>query len=543
MKISIRIQMFVLMLALGSLSVARGQQKLSGSYTMTIASQIVAQEKFTLLLDPSGSLEAEADVESGVNKIHTVTKATKTGPKSFSFTVPNQAGSTVIFNGNTAKISTTGQPDREVNTQANVVLENGLWHQLVFLLKQYDAGRAGSQSFIAFLPSQASELKIQLERTESPTVDVKGNHVATEHYRATTSQGLTIDLWTDNDRVPLVISVPTQNVKVVRTGSEELAELLVPKPKPSAKVNNFTSEEVNFTNGDVRLAGTLTLPKTGKAPFPAAVIISGSGGQDRDGTTGVFNLYKLLAESLSNAGVAVLRADDRGVGKSVMTDPKRPTSYRDLITDSRAAFEYLMQRSEIDKTRIALVGHSEGAETALTIAAEDPRIAAIVLLAGSSRPVDRVALEQSIYQAAMLHTTDLNDPNSLPDFARKILQRFDAARNEKTPVSGPDPDAWFREHIKSDPSLLARQVKCPVLILNGERDALVLAHNAIELGQALIAGGNKQVRLRIFPNLTHTFTSASVDRTEAADQLINVSAEVLQTVSEWASKTLSSKFP
>src|SRR5439155_8684080 len=114
MKISIRIQMFVLMLALGSLSVARGQQKLSGSYTMTISSQIVAQEKITLMLDPCGSLEAEADVESSVNKIHTVTKATKTGPKSFSFTVPNRAGSTVIFSGNTAKISTTGQPDREV---------------------------------------------------------------------------------------------------------------------------------------------------------------------------------------------------------------------------------------------------------------------------------------------------------------------------------------------------------------------------------------------------------------------------------------------
>src|SRR3989442_3215065 len=91
MKKPARIQRFVLILALGSLSVTQAQQKLSGSYTMTIASQIVAQEKFTLLLDPSGSLEAEADVESGVNKIHTVTKATKTGPKSFSFTVPNQA--------------------------------------------------------------------------------------------------------------------------------------------------------------------------------------------------------------------------------------------------------------------------------------------------------------------------------------------------------------------------------------------------------------------------------------------------------------------
>ena len=371
-------------------------------------------------------------------------------------------------------------------------------------------------------------------------MDVKGYHVATEHYRATTSQGVIIDLWTDNDRVPLVIGVPTQNVKVVRTGSEALAEVLLPKSTPPTKVETFTSEEVNFANGDVKLAGTLTLPKTGKGPFPAAVIISGSGSQDRDGMMGVFNLYKLVAESLSDAGVAVLRADDRGVGKSVMPDLKRPTSYRDLINDSRAAFEYLTQRGEIDKTRIALVGHSEGAETALTIASEDPRVAAIVLLAGSARPVDRVALEQSIYQAALQRPIDPNDSNSLSAISQTILQRFDVARNEKAPASGPDRDAWFREHLNSDPSALARRVKCPVLILNGERDALVLAHNAIELAQALIAGGNKQVRLRIFPNLTHVFTPASLEKNAPSDQAVIVSAEMLQTVSEWASKTLSS---
>ena len=543
MKSSTRIQMFVLILALGSLSVTQAQQKLSGSYTMTIGPQIASQETFTITVDASGAIEAQADVQSGPNKIHSVTKATKERPQSFAFTVPNRAGSTVIFTGNTAKISTTGQADREVNTQANVVLENGLWHQLIFLLKQYDAVRGGSQTFKAFLPSQTLELQIQLERTETPTVDVKGNHVATEHYRATTSQGVIIDLWTDNDRVPLVIGVATQDLKVVRTGSEALAELLLPKSKPPPKLENFTSEEVNFANGDVKLAGTLTLPKASKAPFPAAVIITGSGSQDRDGAMGVFNLYKLVAEALSNAGVAVLRADDRGVGKSVLTDPKRPTSYRDLINDSRAAVEYLTQRGEIDKTRIALVGHSEGAETALTIASEDPRVAAIILLAGCARPVDRVALEQSIYQTALQRPIDPNDSNSLPEIFRTILQRFEAARNEKAPASGPDANAWFREHINSDPSALARRVKCPVLILNGERDALVLAHNAIELAQALIAGGNKQVRLRIFPNLTHLFTPASPDRNEPPQQTTIVSAEMLQTVSDWASKTLSSKSP
>jgi len=232
MTISIRIQMFVLILALGSVSVAQGQQKLSGSYTMTIASQIISQETFTITVDATGAIEAQADVESGPNKIHTVTKATKTRPQSFAFTVPNKAGSTVIFTGNTARISTTGQADRELNTQATVVLENGLWHQLTFLLKQYDATKGGPQKFTAFLPSQAAEIRIELVRTETRTLDVKNSHIATEHYRVGNNQSIVIDLWTDNDRVPLVISVPGQGMKVVRTGSEALAEVLLPKSAP-----------------------------------------------------------------------------------------------------------------------------------------------------------------------------------------------------------------------------------------------------------------------------------------------------------------------
>ena len=85
MKISIRIQMFALILALGSLS-TQAQQKLSGSYTMTIGPRIVSQETFTITVDASGAIEAQADVEPGPNKIHTVTKATKAGPQSFAFT-------------------------------------------------------------------------------------------------------------------------------------------------------------------------------------------------------------------------------------------------------------------------------------------------------------------------------------------------------------------------------------------------------------------------------------------------------------------------
>jgi uncharacterized protein len=535
MNTSIRTIAVIFFLAVGSL-VVQAQQKLSGSYVMTINGLTATNESFTLTIQQDGAADAEADIQAGNNSTHTSTKTTKAGPQSFVLSITNLPALAAEFKDGTARVILADQPPREIKTQASMVLENGVWHQFILLLKQFDSNRAGTQTFNAFMPSLAADLQVTVEAIDAPSFKVKGQTISTQHYKVRTNKGLMIELWADSDRVPLVISIPAQNVKVVQGGSEGLADAILGKPAEGA--NNFTSEEVTFASGDVKLAGTLTIPKSGKAPYPAAVIITGSGGQDRDGALGLFNIYKLIAERLSNAGIAVLRADDRGMGKSTMPNPSRSTSYRDLINDSRAAFEYLTQRTEIDKSRIALVGHSEGSETALTIAAEDSRVAAIILLAGAARPVDRVAVEQSIYQAALQETIDPGDLSKLPDVAKAIIARFESARNQKAPTSGDDPNAWFREHLASDPAGLAKRVKCPVLVLNGERDALVLAHNAIELTQALISGGNKQVRLRIFPNLTHLFTAASVDKNAPPDQAPAPSQEMLQTVSDWASKVL-----
>lgn len=535
---AIRIATLVLLSAFANV-VVQAQQKISGSYTMSLGGQPVSEEKFTLTINADGSITAEADLKAGANLNHIVTTATRTAPRSFELTVANQGGIKANFNNGSATIAITGQAEREVKTQASVLLENAVWHHFVFLLRQYDTAAGGTQNFKAFLPSQAADFQVKLEPIDTPRFEIKGGEVTTQHYRATTSQGLVVEVWTDSDRVPVVISVPIQTVRVVRSGSEELSEAIFGKPSTTNKVD-FTSEDVVFTNGDVKLAGTLTIPKTGKAPYPAAVIISGSGGQDRDGAMGVFNLYKLIAEALSNAGVAVLRADDRGIGKSVMPDPKRTTSYRELVNDSRAAFDYLSQRPEIDKGHIALIGHSEGSETALTIAASDSRVAGLVLLAGTAHPIDRVVLEQAIYQTAMQKTIDPADLAELPQDSRSVVALIENARSQKAPTSGPDRNAYFREHLASDPVALAKRVKCPVLIVNGERDVKVLAYNALELANAFAAGGNKQVRLRILPNLTHLFTPVSLEKGSSIEEATIVSKELFQTVTEWATKVMSS---
>jgi len=252
-----------------------------------------------------------------------------------------------------------------------VISENAVWHHFIFLLNQYDVQKGGSQNFSAFLPSQATDFEARVERVATPNYEAGGKQTATERYRLVSSSGLILDLWTDLSRTPLLIVIEAQAVKVVRQGSEQLA---VAALKP-AVAEAWLSEEVTFQNGEVALGGTLTIPQGGPKRYPAALLISGSGSQDRDGKIGASSLYKLVAEKLTANGAAVLRHDDRGVGKSTM--PKTPTTYRDLINDSKAAIQYLRNRGEIDPDRIVLIGHSEGGTTAAIIASEDPKIEAI----------------------------------------------------------------------------------------------------------------------------------------------------------------------
>jgi dienelactone hydrolase len=540
MSYPIRLSILFAFFLSGSL-VALGQQQLSGSYKMYIGEQPVSEEKFILTINSDGSRRSEAEIAAGPNKSKVITMATGNRPVSFSVESGNLKLLSAEFSAETAKIVTAVQPERSVKTGASVILENTVWHHFIYLFAQYDATRGGQQTFKAFLPSQYLEFGLQLERVGFQDFTVDGRTVKTESYRALSLNNLVFEVWTDEARVPLLIRIPSQKVKVIRGGAEALAAVVFPPSvKASAETSDsFSSEEVTVPNGDVRLAGTLTLPKKGKAPYPAAIIITGSGGQDRDGAIGVFNLYKLIAEQLSSAGIAALRLDDRGVGKS--TAPQgRTTSYLDLVSDSRAAFDYLYQRSEIDRKKIAFIGHSEGSDTALIIAADDSRVAAIVLLAGSSRTIERIVLEQTLYQIALQDTIDPSDRSKMPSAALNILKLVEEAKSSPPPGSaGTDKYSYFREHAANNPLAIARRVRCPVLILNGERDTQVLPYHALELAQALTEGGNKEVRLRILPNLTHIFTPSPLDKSVTAEAATEISRDFLQTLQNWAVGALS----
>ena len=503
------------------------QVKDSGTYALYVGNQKVSEETYDSEMLADGGVKTVSKI--GTTTFITTTKNNK--PLNFSIETNGAKVLMMTYADGEAKFLIGEQPEKIIKTKASVVLENAVWSQYANLLAQYDGKKGGVQNFVGLLPSQTLEFPFTLEKSETKDYKIKGQTVSISKYKlVNTESSLTMEIWANKSNVPVLFDIGLEEARVVKKDYEELRDLTAaPKIQPTSFTGEFTSEEVSFSNGDVKLAGTLTVPKNDKKTFPAIIIISGSGGQDRDGSQ-VFNLYKQIAESLSKAGVAVLRVDDRGTGKSTIDMKKGfESSYRALISDSRAAFDYLMTRGEIEKTKIGFLGHSEGAETALTIASEDKRVAAIVLLAGVSRPVNEAISEQELYQRALRETVNAADKTKIMPIVQTLIKQFEAAKLPQNANDGKF--AWHREHLASNPLMLAAKVNCPVLIVQGERDALVLAYHSIELAKALANGGNKNVSLRIVPNQTHIFTPAVGDNPQETSK---ISEEMLQAVQNWA---------
>ena len=214
--------------------------------------------------------------------------------------------------------------------------------------------------------------------------------------------------------------------------------------------------------------------------------------------------------------------------------PKTPTAYRDLINDSKAAVQYLRSRSEIDPDRIVLIGHSEGGTTATIIASEGPKIAALTLLAGAIvANFEHLLLEQTIYQQALERPFNPQDQEKYPQIVRWLITQIAEAKAGKRDFTPTDLHEYLRQHLALNQAEIYKRILCPVLILQGERDALVLAHHAVAAARALADAGNRQVLVRIFPNLSHLFTPSPLDRSVGTEKKNQISPDVLETIQKW----------
>lgn len=521
-------------------SASQSAQRTSGTYETLISGRPIATEKYTLATLADGSIKAEGEITIGGGVQKVVTVVQRQLPVSFSVEAAGRKVVAAEFRKGSVTLKVATQPDREIKTDATVILENLVWHQYLFLFDQYDTSKGGNQSFRVFVPSVGQTVSLTFVPVGSPIYHVAGKQVNARQFRLEAESGLTIDLWTDEMYLPLVFSIPSQGAKAIRTGWESLAEaILQPSTNPSPDAL-FKNEDVAFQNGEMILSATLSLPKNVSARVPGAVLISGSGPQDRDGNPAGNNIYRLIGDQLANHGVAVLRHDDRGVGRS--STPTKPTTYRDLIDDTKSAIAYLRSRQEVDPGKIVLIGHSEGGETAAVIATEDPRVAGVVFVAGAYlENIERLLLEQTIYQGGITDSVDPADRRKLPKLVQQILGIIEEAKAGKSDEKPSDLHEYFRQHLAIDLPALYRRIKCPVLLLQGERDALVLAYHAVEVAMLLAESENNDVTLRIFPGLSHGFSPSPLDHSLSGPQKLEVSKEFILTLQTWVTEKFGIK--
>ena len=344
-----------------------------------------------------------------------------------------------------------------------------------------------------------------------------------------------------------------------------------PRPQDPKEPLPYHSEEVTYENpaAGVRLAGTFTRPRE-PGRYPTALLITGSGPQNRNEELMGHRPFLVLADHLTRRGIAVLRVDDRGVGES--TGDFASATSADFASDVRAGIEYLKSRDDVDPASIGLIGHSEGGLIAPMVAAESDDVAWIVLMAGPGLPGDSILILQSalIARASGASESAIALNHEIQRTLFKVLREepSDSAARERAsealrelhartqallgqqPAQGAQAEAreaaieqqvrqvvtpWFRYFINYDPRPTLRRVKVPVLAINGSLDLQVPSQaNLAAIREALEQGGNRNVTIVEFPGLNHLFQTAKTGAPSEYAQIEETMAPaVMEKIADW----------
>ena len=339
----------------------------------------------------------------------------------------------------------------------------------------------------------------------------------------------------------------------------------VKRPQEPQGILPYQVKDVSFENkiDNIILKGTLTVPN-GKGPFPAVVLVSGSGPQDRNSTVFDHQPFLVLSDYLTRHGIAVLRYDDRGTGASEGVF-KSATSI-DFANDANAAFNFLSQQNGIDKKKVGIAGHSEGGMIAPMVATQNKKVGFVVMIAGPALPIDSLMYEQIRLTMEASNTPEIAIKNQLV-FNHQLFNYLKAMPTYDKANAGLDSfvkqvvigqmgndtnglfvavaaqakqlhsvvTPWFHYFINYQPKSNLSYLKMPVLALYGEKDLQVRAvSNAAVLQTILEKSKNKVFKVYTFPNLNHlmqTATTGSIEEYYEINETFNES--VMQMIADW----------
>lgn len=445
------------------------------------------------------------------------------------------------FSGSTAtsQVNIAGQSRvLTAMTTPEILLPSPFFAPYEALAVRLRTAKPGS-TIAGFAPAQ-TELTIRVgdsasERIQTPkeTIEAKHTHV-TITPEGVVSPPVEADVWADSNGRLLRVSVPSQGLEVVREDVASVATRRVPISRPN-------DEQVRIPGNGFVLAGTLSKPaKAGSMRLPAVLLVGGSGPTDRDELIFGIPIFGQLADAVADAGFIVLRYDKRGVGTSGGRD--EAATLADYADDVRAAVKFLSERKDVDPRRIAVVGHSEGGIVAMLAAARDRRIAALALLSTPGVTGAELNLEQ-VKHALDRTTRSAADKQATIELQKKIQQAVLTGSGWE-PLAAYRKQAdtpWFQSFLAFDPARVMRDIRQPVLIVQGDLDTQVAPANAGRLealaGQRKNRPAAQVVRVH---GINHLLVPATTGEADEYPNLRDkrVSAEVSRAIVSWLQTTL-----
>lgn len=335
--------------------------------------------------------------------------------------------------------------------------------------------------------------------------------------------------------VTIPVKFPSQNINVRMgiNGSGQISGFFllpggVAWQRPAySKAGAFQERNVTVGQDPFKLPGTVTVP-SGSGPFPAVVLVHGTGPNDRDETVGAIKVFRDLAEGLASRGIVVLRYEKRSKLYLARMTAKPYTADDETVDDANAALTVLRTLPEVDQQHVYVLGHSLGGYLGPRIAEQDGKVAGVIILAANARPLEDVIVEQA--SGLGLPAGDLANVKS----AAARVKKLEVADEDQPNVLGL-PVAYWVDLKGYDPVALAKKLSVPVLVLQGERDSQVSMKD-FDTWKAGLAGA-KGAAEKSYPALNHLFVAGEGKSTDAEYRKPgHVAPEVIDEIAKFMGK-------
>lgn len=418
-----------------------------------------------------------------------------------------------------------------------VVLPNGFLGSYVALSRRLVGQKPGATLAGYIAPQGEVPLRVAgvfAETIETPRQKIAATRFALIVANPPPGGDLPMSVWTDAAGNLLRMSVPAQGLDLAR---EDVASV-------ATRTSSFAvpgDEGVRIPASGFNLAASVAKPQNAARPLPALILIGGSGPIDRDGHVAGIPVLGQIAADLVAAGFFVVRYDKRGVGQS--GGRTETATIADYAEDVRAIITWLEKdRKDVDKERIGLIGHSEGAWVAMMTAARDRRVAAVALLAGPGARGSELVLEQQRLVLSQMQTPEAEAQAKI-DLQRRINEAALKGSWEGIPdqLRSAADTPWFQSLLAFDPARVMRDLRQPVLVVQGDLDTQVPPHHADRLAELARARKRKvAVDVAKIPGVNHLLVPATTGAVSEYATLPDkkVSTAATAAIAAWMTKNL-----